>query len=178
MNPTPEEQPKLPLKMADGSALSDPLQVLMARHSGTRFFEQHVEAGQAVLQLLREGVQVAEIARMIGPYVGRPEEGTRDTGLRKLIERYGAYHQVKMGSVIAGRAAMVANESLAQMQEVIHRATHKELGALSMAATQATQIEREAAGVSLPPIRHVHLHVTPEDLERMEREAAGPIIDA
>jgi hypothetical protein len=177
MNPPPA-QPKLALTLPDGSALAEPLQVEMARHSGVEFFKKHAEAGQAVLQLLREGVQTSEIARTIGPFVGRPEEGTKDTGLRKLIERFGAFHQVKMGSVIAGRAAMVANESLAQMQEVIHRATHKELGALSMAATQATQIEREAAGVSLPPIRHVHLHVTPEDLERMEREAAGPIIDA
>jgi hypothetical protein len=177
MNPPPA-QPKLPLTLPDGTALAEPLQMELARHSGVRFFEQHREAGEAVLQLLREGVPVSEVARTIGPFVGRPDEGSKDTGLRKLVERFGAFHQVKMGGVIAGRAAMVANEALAQMQEVMPRATHKELGALSMAATQATQIEREAAGVSLPPIRHVHLHVTPEDLERMEREASGTIIDA
>jgi hypothetical protein len=171
---------------ATGALLVSPLQAELARHSGVRFFAQHKEAGDVVLELLQEEVTSSEVTRIIGPHVGRPLEGQRDasgkvidTGLRKLVERFGAFHGIKLGGRIAGRAAMVANEALAQIQDVIPNATHKELGALSMAATQATQIQREQAGVSLPPVRHVHLHVTAADLERMHEEAASkPIIDA
>lgn len=185
--PMPTEQALMPLTdAATGTLLVSPLQAELARHSGTRFFAQHEDAGKAVVQLLQEGVPVSEVARIIAPHVGRPLEQQRDasgkvidTGLRKLVERFGAAHGIKMGGVIAGRAAMVANEALAQIQDVLPKATHKELGALSMAATQATQIQREQAGVSLPPVRHVHLHVTAADLERMHEEAASkPIIDA
>jgi len=182
--PIHPEQSLIPLTDDTGALLVSPLQTEMARHSGTRFFSQHEEAGNAVVQLLKEGVPVSEVARIIAPHVGRPLEGQRDsngkiidTGLRKLVERFGAAHGIKMGNVIAGRAAMVANEALAQIQDVLPKATHKEIGALSMAATQATQIEREQAGVSLPPIRHVHLHVTPDDLERMHEEASTQTID-
>lgn len=178
------EQVPLPLVDQAGQPLVSALQSELARHSGTRFFSLHEEAGEAVLQLLKEGVPVSEVARFIAPHVGRPQEQQKDatgkiidTGLRKLIERFGAANGIKMGNVIAGRAAMVANEALAQIQDVLPKATHKEIGALSMAATQATQIEREQAGVSLPPIRHVHLHVTPDDLERMHNEASSQTID-
>jgi hypothetical protein len=189
-------QPGLELVLPDGRTLEHPVRMEMARHSGTRFFQRYPEVGEVVKDLAKEGVTISEIALIIAPHVGREvemdEKGkVKDSGLRKLIERYLTASGIKMGAVTAGKAAMVASEALSQALNIIPKATVKELGALSMTATQATQIEREQAGVSLPPVRHVHLHVTPADLERMHEEAAAvdtrqvdtrhktePIIDA
>jgi hypothetical protein len=177
----PTEQPPLPLTLANGEPLPDALEQEAARHSGTRFFQKHESVGRLVLQLLEEGVGTSEIARVVGPYCGRADEATgTDTGLRKLIERFGAYHKVKLGDVIGHKAAAVASGALERMLDVVPKATAKELGALSMAATQAHTIHREAAGISLPPIRHEHVHVNLSELRQMaataERQAVIDVV--
>jgi len=179
------DQPSLPLTMPDGTALAEPLQAALREHSGQRFFAQFPEVRQAVLTLLKEGNAISEIARVVGPFCGRADEGARDTGLRKLITGLAVSEGLDLNDTARSKAAVLRDLAIDRASELTPLASTKELGALSMVATQAHQIERNLGGQPISITEERVIFSVEDFTQSLEaasptsrKREAGPVVEA
>jgi hypothetical protein len=162
--------PTLPLKLPDGTDLPPRPTELWREHTGTRLAEHYPQAKVAALELIREGVSVSEVARLVGPMCGKTEKGEQD-GMRKIIRGWIISAGIDMTDIARLKAAILRDQALDAASELTPDAKVKDLGSLAMLLTQAHQVERNLGG--LPSEIKVTTKLTLADLERM-RTAPTP----
>lgn len=123
-------------------------------HTGARFWAQHPEAREAAIEMLKEGVSMSEIARLLGPMCGRTTPEDKDNGIRRHLEALVVTERIDLAEIARYRFAVVRDAAAEKMLDVIPKATHKELGALSITANQAHQIERTLGGEANVVVEH------------------------
>lgn len=146
--------PQLPLQLPDGSALPPPPKAALRPHTGTRFWADNPEAKAAAIELLKEGLSLSEIAVAVGPMCGKSGDPDKDNGIRKHLQALCVLERIDRTEAARYRFAVLRDEAADRMLDVVPHATRKELGALSMVATQAHQIERTLGGEANVVVEH------------------------
>lgn len=145
---------KLPLMQSDGSALPPPPKTALRPHTGARFWADNPEAKGVAIELLKEGESLSAIAAAIGPMCGKSGDKAKDNGIRKHLQALCVLEKIDRTEAARYRFAVLRDEAADRMLEVVPNATKKELGALSMVATQAHQIERTLGGEANVVVEH------------------------
>jgi hypothetical protein len=159
----------LPLTLSDGSPLPPRPLVAWREHTGTRLGERHPEAREAALEMVREGTPLAEVARVVGPMIGKHGEGEID-GLRKILRGWIIAAGIDMTEIARRKAALLRDEALDRASELTPHAKVKDLGAVAMILTQSNQVERNLGG--MPTDIKVTTKLTMADLERLRQPNA------
>jgi len=162
-------EPTLPLTLPDGSPLPPRPLVAWREHTGARLAERHPEAKAAALELVREGTPLAEVARIVGPLIGKCGEGEVD-GLRKILRGWIISEGIDMTEIARRKAALLRDEALDRASELTPHARVKDLGAVAMILTQSSQVERTLGGQ--PTQITVSTKLTMADLERLRQPTA------
>jgi len=162
------DQPALPF-----TDLPAPPEPEWRQHTGGTVGAHHPEAKTAALQLIREGESISEVARRIGPLIGREGEGSLD-GLRKIIRAWIIEARIDMSDIARVKASILRDEALERATDIMPHATKRELGSIAMMLTQAHQVERNLGG--LPTEISVTTKLTLADLERL-RQPAAPAVE-
>jgi hypothetical protein len=148
------------------------------QHTGSTVGRHYPEAKADALQLIREGVSISEVARLIGPRIGRDGEGSLD-GLRKIIRAWIIEARIDMSDIARVKASILRDEALERATDIMPHATKRELGSIAMMLTQAHQVERNLGG--LPTEIKLTTKLTLADLEALRQPPPPrditPIID-
>jgi hypothetical protein len=119
--------------------------------------------------MVKEGTPLAEVARTVGPMIGKAGEGEID-GLRKIIRGWIIAEGIDMTEIARRKAALLRDEALDRASELTPHAKVKDLGAVAMILTQSNQVERNLGG--MPTDIKVSTKLTLADLERLRQPAA------
>lgn len=160
---TPDDH--LPLTLPDGSPLPPRPVDEWRQHTGTTLARHHPEVHELALDLIRQGESISSVAQQLGPHLGKTDPGQQD-GLRKIIRGWIIAARIDLSDIARLKAAIVRDEALDKTAELIPQAKTRDLGPLTMAFTQANQVERNLGG--LPTEIRVTTKLTLADLEAMK----------
>ena len=147
---------------------------LWREHTGARVAEQFPEAKEATFEMIRSGMSISEVARVVGPMCGKDGEGEQD-GLRKIIRAWIVSEGIDTTDIARRKAAVLRDIALDTGADLTAKAKVGDLGAVAMMLTQANQVERNLGG--LPSEIKVTTKLTMADLERMREATAPPMRD-
>jgi hypothetical protein len=170
--------PPLPLTLPDGAPLPPRPTETWRQHTGTTLAKHHPEAHAQALDLIRHGESITEVARLIGPELGKTDPGSQD-GLRKIIRGWIIDARIDLTDIARLKAAIVRDEALEAAANLLPQAKVRDLGPIAMTLTQANQVERNLGG--LPTEIKLTTKLTLADLEALRQPPPPrditPIID-